>query len=126
MKKLIFALGMIALPGSVFAAAATQCALNSTCSFSIHGKFNKVLKTTGIQAGQKYVCNIVRGEGKLLSLQDVYVSKGVRYDLKGGRLNRSFVIYGPQTGTGVIQYTLYNHNDPWRSDSFQLKCTPVR
>lgn len=126
MKMKLFILGMLALPLVAFADKPSQCALNSTCSFSIHGKFNKMLKTSGIQAGKKYVCNIVQGNGQLLSLQDVYVSKGVRYDLKGRRLNQAFIIYGPKTGTGVIQYTLHNHNDPWHSNSFQFKCVPAQ
>jgi len=110
------------LPTVALAAAPDQCALNSTCSFSIHGKFNKELMTSQLQAGKTYVCNVVQGPGKLLSIQNVYASKGVTYNLKGSRLNKPFIIRGPKQGIGYIRYTIYNHNDPWRSDSIQFKC----
>lgn len=123
MKKILVTALIIGLaPTVALAARPDQCTLNSTCSFTIHGKFNKALITRQLQSGQTYVCTIVRGRGKLLSIQNVYASKGVTYNLKGTRLNKSFVIHGPSRGTGYIQYTIFNHNDPWRSDSFQFKC----
>ena len=124
MKKLIVALIISLLPTIVVAGQAKQCALNSTCSFTVHGKFNKTFITSGLQPGQKYVCNIVRGKGRLLLVKNVYVSKDVTYNLKGGRLNKPLFIDGPKKGTGSIRYTLYNDNDPWHVDSFQFKCVP--
>ncbi|MCB1827020.1 MAG: hypothetical protein KDH94_01255 [Coxiellaceae bacterium] len=123
MKKKIITASVVALmPVLAFAATPDQCALNSTCSFSIHGKFNKELITSDLQSGETYVCRVIRGRGRLLSVQNVYASKGVAYDLKGVRLNKAFVIHGPYRGTGYIRYTLHNNNDPWRVDSFQFKC----
>ena len=126
MKKFMVALLIVLLPTVVLAGRPEQCALHSTCSFTIHGKFNKEFVTPGLQAGQTYVCNIVRGKGKLLVVKNIYVSKDVTYTLKGGRLNRPFIINGPKKGTGYIRYTLYNSNDPWHVDNFQFKCTVSR
>lgn len=122
-NKLMIALMVCLLPTAALAAKPDQCSLNSTCSFTIRGKFNKKLITRDLQAGKTYVCKVVRGSGNLLSLKDVYASKGISYDLKGGRLNKPFVINVPKNGSGFIQYTIYNNNDPWRSNSIQFKCS---
>ncbi len=126
-KQLIIALALLPtalLSTTVLAASRPdQCALNSTCSFSIRGKFNKVFRTPGLQAGQTYVCKVIRGPGRLLSLSDFYVSQGVSYQLQGKRFNKPLIIRGPSRGTGYIQYTIYNNNDPWHTDSIQFKCS---
>jgi len=121
-KKIMIALMVGLLPTAALATQPDQCALNSTCSFKIRGKFNKELMTSQLQAGKTYVCKVVRGNGKVLSLKSVYASKGVSYDLKGNRLNKPFVIRGPKKGVGFIRYTIYNNNDPWHTNSIQFKC----
>lgn len=121
-NKLVLALLAVLLPSAVLAAAPDQCALNSTCSFTIRGKFNKELLTSDIQSGKTYVCHVIRGSGKVLSVQNVYASKGVTYNLQGSRLDKPLIIRGPQSGTGYIRYTIRNNNDPWHTDSIQFKC----
>lgn len=122
-KKIILLAASVLLPSAVFAAdQPDQCALNSTCSFNIQGKFNKMFVTQQIQAGKTYKCSVIRGSGGLLEIKNVYASNGITYDLKGRRFNRPFVIHGPVKGVGYIKYTIYNHNDPWRSNSIQFKC----
>lgn len=123
--KITIALIAGVLPTVALAAQPDQCALQSTCSFNIRGKFNKELMTSQLQAGKIYICTVVRGSGRLLSVKNVTASKGVRYDLKGRRLNKPFIIHGPRKGTGHIRYTIYNNNDPWRSNSIQFKCKLV-
>lgn len=126
MKKLFVVLMLGLLPTAVLAAHPSQCALNSTCSFKIRGKFNKELMTSQLEPRTTYVCKVIRGNGSLLSVKNIYASKGVTYNLKGGRLNKPFVVRGPKKGVGFIRYTLYNNNDPWRSNSFQFMCKPEK
>ena len=125
-KQVSVALMMALLPAVTLAAKPEQCALDSTCSFSIHGKFNKEFITSQLQAGQTYTCSVIRGKGKLLSIKNIYASSDVSYDLKGERFNKLFVIHGPSKGTGYIKYTIYNNNDPWHANSIQFQCSLVR
>ena len=113
------------LPAVVLAVQPDQCALNSTCSFSIRGKFNKVIRTPNLQIGQTYKCTVKQGDGYVISIKNVYASKGVTYQIKGRRFNKPFIIHGPGKGSGYVQYTLYNHNDPWNTDSLQYQCKTV-
>lgn len=122
MKKYFVASVLFLLPIVGFAGKAEQCALNSTCSFTIRGKFNKEFFTPSLQPGRIYVCKIIRGKGQLLSVKNVYASRGVRYEIQGRRLDSHFIIYAPRRRSGYIRYTMYNHNDPWKSNSFQFKC----
>jgi len=124
MKKHILVVSLlVALPGLALADKADQCALNSTCSIGIRGLFNKQMKTTGIEAGKTYTCVVSRGKGADISIKNITVSKGMSYDLKGKRFDKAFVIHGPKSGSGTIEYTLYNHNGPWNTINLQYKCS---
>lgn len=126
MKKKLMAVLMVSLiPSVVLADTPDQCALDSTCSFSIRGKFNKAFITSQLKAGETYSCSVVRGKGRLLSIKSIYASEGISYALKGARFNKPFVIYGPKKGSGYVQYTIYNNNDPWHTDYIQFECKSV-
>jgi len=127
MKKTLLIATLIGLlPTIALADKPEQCSLNSTCSYSVRGKFNKIIETQRLKAGKTYQCTVVRGDGHDFSIKNISASKGVTYSLKGSRFDNAFVIRGPKTGTGSIQYTLYNHVGPWSTRSIQFKCATVK
>ena len=112
------------LPIAVLAAPKfVVCPLNSSCSYNLRGKFNKVIRIAGIKANQVYRCQVVKGNARLFRVRDVHVTPGISYTA-GRRFNQPLVIHGPQKGMGYVQFTLSNRNDPWRSNYIQIRCTP--
>lgn len=131
MKKHYFTTIALLLPltGSALPTAPLDgtCALNSICSFSMFGQFNKIIHTYDIKANKSYECKVINDKGEQFRISDnVQTSPGVTYT-KGDTFATPFVIHGPNSGEGAITYTLHNRDKKfWKRSSIQYKCDTVQ
>ncbi len=100
-----------------------NCVLNSPCTFSLYGQFNKIVHTYDIKPSTSYQCIVLNGVGEKFRISDnVQPSPGVTYS-KGDTFATPLIIHGPKNNLGSITYTLNNRNKKiWQKTLIRYEC----